>query len=208
MLLFTGCQPEGTSSFRVVLPPGTNAPTTSRTLNVPPVGTTIGASSPTVVLTPPPTTNVPPTDTSTTTPSSTLNVPNQPSTPTTTTTTPKPPDNQTTTTVPPNVSTPPDPVTGLTAEAKGVSEIELKWNGTSFADYTCYNVYRSTSEDGYFSFLYSPTDAKYTDTDLVQSFTYYYYVTVARAGKVSERSEIASATTDAPVVLELFGRDG
>jgi len=51
----------------------------------------------------------------------------------------------------------------------------------------------------------TPVEAHYEDAGLYQSVTYYYYVVVIdRLENRSAYSQLASATTMTPVVLELF----
>jgi len=103
----------------------------------------------------------------------------------------------------------PGPVTGLSAQVVGLSEISLAWNPSETEILKCYSVYRSTQANGSYAWLASPDVTYYRDTGLDQSVTYYYYVeAIDYADNKGEKSAVVSATIAAPVVLELFGKDG
>jgi fibronectin type 3 domain-containing protein len=114
----------------------------------------------------------------------------------------------------PGNNTPPKQVTGLLAMALGTNEIMLTWDPSNADDLKCYNVYRSTSANNNYIWLFSPSENYYRDTGLDQSVAYYYYVTAidysnneSYKPEKPEQSSGASAITLAPVVLELFGRE-
>lgn len=65
---------------------------------------------------------------------------------------------------------------GLTAEAASSTSVKLTWNKTTGA--LGYNLYRSDSEDGTYTKVYSGTAGTYTDTNLPSEHTYYYKVGV------------------------------
>ncbi|WP_415535192.1 fibronectin type III domain-containing protein [Dehalobacter sp. 4CP] len=61
--------------------------------------------------------------------------------------------------------------TNLSASALSPNEIVLTWTAVNGADK--YNIYRSTSYSGTYSFTNSVTTNQYTDTGLASSQTYY-----------------------------------
>ena len=93
--------------------------------------------------------------------------------------------------------------------ALGVSEISLAWNPSVADDLKCYNVYRSMWARDYYEYVASPGEAYYYDKGLDPAVTYYYcIVAIDNADNMSEQSPVISATTRAPVVVELFSRSG
>ena len=103
----------------------------------------------------------------------------------------------------------PAPVTGLSAQAVGASEIKLSWNPSDSRFLKCYSVYRSTTPDGPYDCIAWPENVSFRDTRVQQAVTYYYYVVaIDHTEKSSEESQVVSVTTITPVVLELFSADG
>lgn len=71
------------------------------------------------------------------------------------------------------------------------SYITVTWNSVSGADN--YNVYRSTSSSGTYSFLSTAYSATYKDYDVNAGTTYYYKVTAENSAGESGQSAYASA---------------
>lgn len=90
---------------------------------------------------------------------------------------------------------PPAIPTNLQATA-GNTQIVLTWNPVTAADFSHYNVYRSTTgATGTYSFLITRTVANYTNTGLINGSTYWYKVTSEDTGtNESGFSNVASAT--------------
>ncbi len=87
----------------------------------------------------------------------------------------------------------PSTPTNFSASALSTSEISLTWSSVS--DATSYDIYRSTSSSGTYSYLDSVTTRRYTDTDLTSNKTYYYKIQAVNSAGSSPYSAIASATT-------------
>jgi fibronectin type 3 domain-containing protein len=86
--------------------------------------------------------------------------------------------------------------TNLTATASN-NLVALKWNSAARA--TSYNVMRSLTNGGTYSFVASVTTTNYTNTGLVNDgATYYYVVTAMNAVGQSTNSTQVSATLPAP----------
>ncbi|MCM1566512.1 MAG: cell wall-binding repeat-containing protein [Dehalobacter sp.] len=83
--------------------------------------------------------------------------------------------------------------TNLSASALGPNEIALTWTAVSGADK--YNVYRSTSHSGTYTFTNSVTTNQYTDTGLASNQTYYYKIQTVDNNETSLLSSYAGATT-------------
>jgi len=92
-----------------------------------------------------------------------------------------------------SISSKPSTPTGVTASAQSSSSIKISWTKVSGADE--YNVYRSTSASGSFSYRGYTTSTSYTDTGLTANTTYYYKVTAENDYGESAQSSYASATT-------------
>lgn len=86
---------------------------------------------------------------------------------------------------------PPVP-TGLTAGPTSFGAVSLSWNASSGA--TNYNVKRSTTSGGPYTFLVNRAGLDYTDTNVVSGAPYYYVVSALSAGGESGNSAQASAT--------------
>ena len=80
--------------------------------------------------------------------------------------------------------------TGVNATA-GSSYITVTWNAVSGADN--YNVYRSTSASGTYSFVSTAYSTTYTDYSVTAGTTYYYKVTAENSAGESAKSSYASA---------------
>ncbi|MCM3626616.1 S-layer homology domain-containing protein [Paenibacillus glycanilyticus] len=78
--------------------------------------------------------------------------------------------------VKPDLTPSADPTLGLSAAAASSTSVKLAWNKTTGA--LGYNLYRSTSEAGTYTKVYSGTAGTYTDTGLPSEHTYYYKVGV------------------------------
>jgi fibronectin type 3 domain-containing protein len=76
-------------------------------------------------------------------------------------------------------TTVPSAPTGVSASALSSSSIQITWNAPSSGTPTYYNVYRSSSSSGTYSFraIVSGSVKTYTDTGLSSSTTYYYRIT-------------------------------
>jgi fibronectin type 3 domain-containing protein len=83
--------------------------------------------------------------------------------------------------------------TGVTATAVSSSSIRISWNAVSGADE--YNVYRSTSSSGTYSYRGYTRSTSYTDSGLSSGTTYYYRVTAENDNGESAQSSSVSATT-------------
>jgi len=84
----------------------------------------------------------------------------------------------------------------LNAEG-GANKVELSWAQNDYDVLAGYNIYRSTSADGYFEKinLYLVTENDYVDTNVEPGVTYYYYFKVVNTDGNEEKntSNIASA---------------
>ena len=100
----------------------------------------------------------------------------------------------------PHIPVPAAPVS-LVASGGGTAQIALSWGNTSTA--TSYNIYRGTSPGGEGStpIAKQVTAQTYYDNGLTYSTTYYYQVTGVNAGGEGAKSNEASATTAAPVIV-------
>ncbi|MCL2845839.1 MAG: fibronectin type III domain-containing protein [Chitinivibrionia bacterium] len=85
--------------------------------------------------------------------------------------------------------------TGVFASATSSSSIRIQWNAVS--DATRYNIYRSTTATGTFSFVNFTTSTSFTDTGLPASTTRHYRVSAENSRGESARSNAVSATTSA-----------
>lgn len=92
-------------------------------------------------------------------------------------------------------TTPPTAPTSLIASA-GKRKASLSWTGSSDSGpsgLAGYEVYRSSSATGVFALVASTKDTSYTDTSLIRSRTYWYYVrALDRAGNASTGSNVVS----------------
>jgi len=93
--------------------------------------------------------------------------------------------------------TPPPIPTGLLATA-GYRTVALNWNDVSASDLKGYRVYRGTTSSNQVPVALTTT-SDYTDNDVVNGTTYYYYVTaVDRTFNASAASAQVLATPSAP----------
>lgn len=107
------------------------------------------------------------------------------------------------------VTTKPVSVSGVVSKSGGTSSISLNWDkydkkNVSENATVSYSVYGSDSQDGEYKLLKENIeDTSYTESDLSQGKTRYYYViasiTVDNEKHVSNKSGIVSATTDKEV---------
>ena len=81
----------------------------------------------------------------------------------------------------------------VTATANSFSSITINWNAVTGA--TGYRVFRSTTTDGVFTSVGTPTTNTFTDTGLIESTTYYYRVSASNSNGTGEQSNSVSATT-------------
>jgi len=96
---------------------------------------------------------------------------------------------------------PPAAPTGLLATGtdQGELEVTLDWDDNGEGDVASYNIYRSESEGGPYTYLDNSISSDYLDSGLTLDTTYYYVVTAVDANNESENSTEASATpTDIP----------
>ncbi len=84
----------------------------------------------------------------------------------------------------------PNTPTGVKATA-GSSSISVTWNSVSGA--TSYNIYRSTSASGSYSYQTSVYSTSYTDYNVNAGTTYYYKVSAENSAGESSMSSYASA---------------
>lgn len=84
----------------------------------------------------------------------------------------------------------PNTPTGVKATA-GSSSISVTWNSVSGA--TSYNIYRSTSASGSYSYQTSVYSTSYTDYNVNAGTTYYYKVSAENSAGESSKSSYASA---------------
>ena len=100
------------------------------------------------------------------------------------------------------VWTPPTP-TGLAVAYQSSTALVANWTASSGA--TSYQLYRSTSESGPFSQVYSGSATSYPDAGLTPATTYYYEVRATNNAGSSPLSTWASATTYVfPVAIPTF----
>jgi len=98
----------------------------------------------------------------------------------------------------PTDTTPPAKVTGLTVTMVSCAQLDLAWDANTEEDLYYYNVYRSTTSDGSYDLVASPTTNSYSDDGLTASTTYCYIVSaVDVSGNEGEASDEASGTTSA-----------
>jgi hypothetical protein len=96
----------------------------------------------------------------------------------------------------PGNNTRPGTPTDVSAEALSSSSISIIWKQSSSGGTpTSYNIYRSTSATGTYSFIASTSDRSYTNTGLNASTTYYYKVDAENSMGSSAQSSYAYATT-------------
>jgi hypothetical protein len=79
-------------------------------------------------------------------------------------------------------TTPPAAPTGLTAQDHPNDEggaIDLNWNDNAEPDLDHYDVYRSTTSGGPYTWLAETTLSEYTDSTTTDGITYYYVVTAS-----------------------------
>ena len=109
--------------------------------------------------------------------------------------------------------TAPSAPAGVTAEAKGPTEISLTWDMPAEADVKSFRLYRSTDGTLFTQRAAGISANGYTDTGLTPGQTYFYYVTALdTAGNESGHDEAVSATTTedktpppAPVITPVSG---
>jgi hypothetical protein len=90
----------------------------------------------------------------------------------------------------------PDTPSGLSVTGTGLTSLTLSWNVTD--DATSYKLYRSETETGGYSEVYSGAAAGFLDDNLVYATTYYYQVSAANSGGESDPSAAVNGTTDTP----------
>ncbi len=90
----------------------------------------------------------------------------------------------------------PDTPTGLAVTGTGLTSLTLSWDVVD--DATAYKLYRSETESGGYSEVYSGAAAGYLDDNLVYARTYYYQVSASNSGGESDPSTAVNGTTDIP----------
>ncbi len=105
---------------------------------------------------------------------------------------------------------PPDAPTGVTATFSG-TQIQVSWNSVSNA--TSYKVYRSSSANGSYTLIGSPTNTYYYDTNPLTGYNYYKVKAVNSAGE-SAFSSVASCnyaavshTISISLITDRYGSD-
>lgn len=98
-----------------------------------------------------------------------------------------------------------EPITGLSVTGKSTSSLSIAWNKYEKADATIsYSVYGSDSESDFTLLGENITEETYTESNLAEGKTRYYYVianiTLNDTKYESAKSEIVSGTTDKKVV--------
>lgn len=76
-----------------------------------------------------------------------------------------------------------------------ISQLYISWETTINA--STYTVSRSTSLDGIYTHIYSGKTTSFTDSDLIESTTYYYIVSASNNAGISDASEPVSGSTAA-----------
>lgn len=94
------------------------------------------------------------------------------------------------------VYSPPAVPTGLAAISGSNALVKLSWNTSAGA--TAYNLKRSASSTGYFATIATLTGTTYTNTGLINGFTYYYKVAAVGSGGPSADSTSVNATPAGP----------
>jgi fibronectin type 3 domain-containing protein len=82
--------------------------------------------------------------------------------------------------------TAPSTPTGVTATAISSSSITVSWNSVSNVEF--YNIYRSSSMSGTYTWIMLSSSTSYTDTGLSANTTYYYKVSAENDNGESSRS--------------------
>ena len=94
------------------------------------------------------------------------------------------------------VYSPPAVPTGLAALSGSNALVKLSWNTSAGA--TAYNLKRSASSTGYFATIATLTGTAYTNTGLINGFTYFYKVAAVGSGGPSSDSAAVNATPAGP----------
>jgi hypothetical protein len=71
---------------------------------------------------------------------------------------------------------PPPPINVQASEGTFTNKVVIIWTPASGADPDHYEVYRADSANGTYSLIGSPTNLSFEDTDVAESFSYYYKV--------------------------------
>lgn len=90
----------------------------------------------------------------------------------------------------------PDTPIGLAVTGTGLTSLTLSWDVTD--DATGYKLYRSESESGGYTEVYSGAAAGFLDDGLVYSKTYWYRVTARSSAGESDPSPAVNGATDVP----------
>jgi len=104
-----------------------------------------------------------------------------------------------------SATTLPGTPTNVTATANSETSISISWSYVSGA--TEYNIYRSTSLNGYYSYVNYTSSTSYTDTWLSSGTTYYYKVSASNSSGEGSQSSYTYATTQlgAPTISSATG---
>ena len=90
----------------------------------------------------------------------------------------------------------PDTPTGLAVIGTALTSLTLSWDTVD--DAAAYKLYRSETEMGTYSEVYSGAAAGYQDNGLVYATTYYYQVTASNSGGESDPSASVNGMTVIP----------
>ncbi len=102
-----------------------------------------------------------------------------------------------------------DPVTvpltpsGLSVTDTGFTTLSLSWGASDGA--TEYILYRSTTQVGNYTQVYSGALTEFVDSDLAYAATYYYQVSAANTAGESDASDSVSGITDTPAGFTVSG---
>ncbi|MDQ8736880.1 fibronectin type III domain-containing protein [Paenibacillus sp. LHD-38] len=88
--------------------------------------------------------------------------------------------------------------TGLAVQSTNKNDITFTWDAV--AEARMFNIYRAKKADGEYTLIGKSTEAKYTDTTVLTTISYYYKVASVNAGGISEQS----ASLETPAVTTLY----
>ena len=99
--------------------------------------------------------------------------------------------------------TAPDIPVNLAVDSEGVDSIQISWSASNEAQ--SYNVYRSDTFDGSYTFMQNTSDTYYQDSSLPINTAYFYRVDAQNTYGTSSMSDYIQATTKAPVIYVYYG---